>query len=403
MVALHSERRIDIAHFSSSESQDATRFDLAVRGRLALPGREPAAGAGRVAEGPHRGGRRPRGRAARRQASSTAATPWCCRAAWTSTSTRAAPPRRASPPAREPRPPAGVTTVVDMPYDHARHGRRPRGVRRQGGGGRARGAWSTSRCGRRCRREGRSSTWRAGGGGCLRVQALDLRHPPGALPARARRPAARRVRGASPRPVGSPACTPRTTRSCARGSAALRAAGRRDAPAHAESRPAVAETEAIARCLELARAAGVPPAPVPRDGGARRGARPPGPSRRRRREPPRPARTTCCSTRTSSRAGAARPKINPPLRPRAEVEALWRRLAAGEVDLISSDHVGWPAERKRGDDVFELASGAPGVELILPAGARRDRRPGAAARPCSRACSARRRHGASASGRARAR
>jgi allantoinase len=37
----------------------------------------------------------------------------------------------------------------------------------------------------------------------------------------------------------------------------LRAAGRRDPPAHAESRPAVAETEAIARCLELARATGV--------------------------------------------------------------------------------------------------------------------------------------------------
>ena len=33
---------------------------------------------------------------------------------------------------------------------------------------------------------------------------------------------------------------------------------------------------------------------------------------------------------------------------------------------MSSDHVGWPAARKRGDDIFELASGAPGVELILP-------------------------------------
>ena len=41
------------------------------------------------------------------------------------------------------------------------------------------------------------------------------------------------------------------------GIARLRAAGRRDGPAHAESRPAVAETEAIARCLELARATGV--------------------------------------------------------------------------------------------------------------------------------------------------
>ena len=45
---------------------------------------------------------------------------------------------------------------------------------------------------------------------------------------------------------------------------------------------------------------------------------------------------------------------------------MWRRLAAGEIDLVSSDHVGWPAARKHGDDIFELASGAPGVELILP-------------------------------------
>ena len=28
--------------------------------------------------------------------------------------------------------------------------------------------------------------------------------------------------------------------------------------------------------------------------------------------------------------------------------------------------MGWPAERKQGDDVFSLAAGAPGVELMLP-------------------------------------
>jgi allantoinase len=32
---------------------------------------------------------------------------------------------------------------------------------------------------------------------------------------------------------------------------------------------------------------------------------------------------------------------------------------------VSSDHVGWPARRKQGDDVFSLAAGAPGVELML--------------------------------------
>ena len=51
-------------------------------------------------------------------------------------------------------------------------------------------------------------------------------------------------------------------------------------------------------------------------------------------------------------------KINPPLRAAP--------LPAAGLDLISSDHVGWPPERKHGPDIFALASGAPGVELIVP-------------------------------------
>ena len=147
--------------------------------------------------------------------------------------------------------------------------------------------------------------------------------------------------------------------------AALRAAGRRDGPAHAESRPAVAETEAIARCLELARAAGVRRhlCHVTVDRGVEL-------ARRARAEGVDVTAETCphyllLDERELARRGGEA-KINPPLRPAAEVEALWRRLAAGEIDLVSSDHVGWLAERKRGVDIFDLASGAPGLELILP-------------------------------------
>jgi allantoinase len=61
-------------------------------------------------------------------------------------------------------------------------------------------------------------------------------------------------------------------------------------------------------------------------------------------------------TELERRGGEA--KINPPLRARS--------LPADGLDLISSDHVGWPVERKRGPDIFALASGAPGVELIVP-------------------------------------
>jgi allantoinase len=51
-------------------------------------------------------------------------------------------------------------------------------------------------------------------------------------------------------------------------------------------------------------------------------------------------------------------KINPPLRPET--------LSADGLELVSSDHVGWPIERKQGPDIFALSSGAPGVELIAP-------------------------------------
>lgn len=149
------------------------------------------------------------------------------------------------------------------------------------------------------------------------------------------------------------------------GIARLRAAGRRDGPAHAESRPAVAETEAIARCLELARATGVRLhlCHVTVERGVEL-------ARRARGDGVDVSLETCphylvFDEEELARQGG-RAKINPPLRPRPEVEALWRRLALGEIDLVSSDHVGWPAARKHGDDIFALASGAPGVELILP-------------------------------------
>ena len=149
------------------------------------------------------------------------------------------------------------------------------------------------------------------------------------------------------------------------GIARLRGAGRRDAPAHAESRPAVAETEAIARCLELAGASGVRLhlCHVTVERGVKL-------ARRARGDGVDVSLETCPHYLLLDEEELARQggeaKINPPLRPRPEVEALWRRLGSGEIDLVSSDHVGWPAARKHGDDVFALASGAPGVELILP-------------------------------------
>jgi allantoinase len=142
------------------------------------------------------------------------------------------------------------------------------------------------------------------------------------------------------------------------GIAAEQAAGHAGDPlAHARSRPPVAEHEAIARCLELARATGVrlhvchvsTPRGVTLVAHARRDGLD-------------VSAETCPhyllldETELARRGGEA--KINPPLRAAA--------LPADGLDLISSDHVGWPAERKHGPDIFALSAGAPGVELIVP-------------------------------------
>jgi allantoinase len=51
-------------------------------------------------------------------------------------------------------------------------------------------------------------------------------------------------------------------------------------------------------------------------------------------------------------------KINPPLQAAP--------LPVAGLDLVASDDVGWPGARKHGPDIFALASGVPGVELIVP-------------------------------------
>lgn len=62
-------------------------------------------------------------------------------------------------------------------------------------------------------------------------------------------------------------------------------------------------------------------------------------------------------------------KVNPPLRPREDVEALWTHLLAGDVDWVVSDHACCRDEVKFGeprDDVFLAKSGFGGTEYLLP-------------------------------------
>ena len=59
-------------------------------------------------------------------------------------------------------------------------------------------------------------------------------------------------------------------------------------------------------------------------------------------------------------------KINPPIRPRAEVEKLWEHVRQGNVTLVSTDHVSWSENRKTNPDMLANASGVPGLEVMVP-------------------------------------
>lgn len=61
-------------------------------------------------------------------------------------------------------------------------------------------------------------------------------------------------------------------------------------------------------------------------------------------------------------------KVNPPLRPREDVEALWTALLNGEIDWVASDHACCKPDMKLGDDpddVWQAKSGFGGTEYLL--------------------------------------
>ncbi|SDN80133.1 dihydroorotase family protein [Ensifer sp. YR511] len=69
---------------------------------------------------------------------------------------------------------------------------------------------------------------------------------------------------------------------------------------------------------------------------------------------------------TGAKRLGGRSKCNPPIRPRAEVEKLWRHLANGNITLLSTDHVSWSLDRKTNRDMLANASGLPGLEAMVP-------------------------------------
>ena len=59
-------------------------------------------------------------------------------------------------------------------------------------------------------------------------------------------------------------------------------------------------------------------------------------------------------------------RVNPPIRSNAEKEALWRHLAAGNITVVSTDHVSWSKDRKNDPNMMKNASGVPGLEVLYP-------------------------------------
>ena len=145
----------------------------------------------------------------------------------------------------------------------------------------------------------------------------------------------------------------------------LAAEGRSDPMAHADARPPVAETEAIGRALEFGRATGCRThlchVSVERGFDLVAAARADGLD---------VSAETCTHylvmDEDDLRTLGGRAKINPPLRPRAQQDALWRLLGAGRVDQVTSDHVGWARELKDTPDIVAARSGVPGLETTLP-------------------------------------
>ncbi len=142
------------------------------------------------------------------------------------------------------------------------------------------------------------------------------------------------------------------------------AAGRTTMRDYLDSRPVVAELEAIGRAIALAEETGCALHVVHVSSGRGVAAI----SRARAR-----GVDVTCETcphflvlDEDDAAGlGAVAKCAPPLRPRGEADALWSQLAGGEIDLVASDHSPAPPELRAVDDLFAAWGGIAGAQLLL--------------------------------------
>jgi allantoinase len=135
--------------------------------------------------------------------------------------------------------------------------------------------------------------------------------------------------------------------------------------AHCETRPAISETASVTLALEVAMAVGanlhIYHASLPRSFEL---------VLRYRHEGLAATAETCPHYLLLEECDmdelGARGKINPPLRDHAARDGLWNLIAEGAVDMVTSDHAPWQLDKKNQSDIFANASGAPGVQTLLP-------------------------------------
>ncbi len=146
----------------------------------------------------------------------------------------------------------------------------------------------------------------------------------------------------------------------------LKEAGKSGAEFHSQSRPPVAELAATSTFLQLAASteahAHIVHISIPEGFEMVKAYRAHG----------RQATAEMCVHYLLFDAGADMPrlkgllKVNPPIRP-GQREALWQVLEDGLCSFVSSDHSAWPLERKTSASIFDAAAGMPGLETMLPA------------------------------------
>ncbi len=142
--------------------------------------------------------------------------------------------------------------------------------------------------------------------------------------------------------------------------------GRSDIQAFLESRPLIAEVEAIARAALMARETGCKLHIVHISSGRGVAA-----ALEARALGADISIETCphyllFTDEDLARIGALA-KCAPPLRSAAEREALWNAVRRGDVDVIASDHSPCPPELKQRENFFAIWGGIAGVQWTLPA------------------------------------